>query len=175
MGIDIRDGNQLECINCALCVDACNDIMDRVGRPRGLIAYDTLAGLADPSEDAAGRSLWHRLRLLRPRTVLYAVSMTLVGAVMLATLLSRNDTEITVLRDRNPLFVQLSDGSFRNGYTVKLRNKRHETRRFRILAEGLPRAALSAVGGGGEVSVGPTGFVPSASTWPRRSWQRRRP
>ncbi len=155
MGIDIRDGNQLECINCALCVDACNDIMDRVGRPRGLIAYDTLAGLADPSEDAAGRSLWHRLRLLRPRTVLYAVSMTLVGAVMLATLLSRNDTEITVLRDRNPLFVQLSDGSFRNGYTVKLRNKRHETRRFRILAEGLPRAALSAVGGGGEVSVGP--------------------
>ena len=156
MGIDIRDGNQLECINCALCVDACNDIMDRVGRPRGLIAYDTVAGLADPSAEAAGRPLWRRLSLMRPRTMLYAVSIALVGAVMLAALLSRGDTEITVLRDRNPLFVRLSDGSFRNGYTVKLQNKRHETRRFRILAEGLPGTALSAVGGGNDdVSVGP--------------------
>ena len=143
MGIDIRDGNQLECINCALCVDACNGIMDRVGRPRGLIGYDTIAGLEGPSAD------WRRLRLLRPRTVLYAASIVLVGAVMLATLLTREDTGIAVQRDRNPLFVQLSDGSFRNGYTVKIQNKRHETRRFRILAEGLPGATLSVIGGGG--------------------------
>ena len=156
MGIDIRDGNQLECINCALCIDACNDIMDRVGRPRGLIAYDTMAGLAAPSAEGAGRAALRRLRLLRPRTLFYAASIALVGAVMLATLLSRGDTEIAVLRDRNPLFVQLSDGSFRNGYTVKLQNKRHETRRFRILAEGLPGAVLSAVGGGSDdIAVGP--------------------
>ena len=156
MGIDIRDGNQLECINCALCVDACNDIMDRVGRPRGLIAYDTMAGLGDASADGAGWAGWRRLRLLRPRTVLYGASIALVGAVMLATLLTRGDTGIAVLRDRNPLFVQLSDGSFRNGYTVKIQNKRHEARRFRILSEGLPGAVLTAVGaGGGEISVGP--------------------
>ena len=150
MGIDIRDGNQLECINCALCVDACNGIMDRVGRPRGLIGYDTIAGLGSPSAD------WRRLRLLRPRTVLYAASIVAVGAVMLATLLTRDDTGIAVQRDRNPLFVQLSDGSFRNGYTVKIQNKRHETRRFRILAGGLPGATLSVVGGDGDdISVGP--------------------
>ena len=154
MGIDIRDGNQLECINCALCVDACNHVMDRVGRPRGLIAYDTLTGLADPSGE--GRAGWRRLRLLRPRTVLYAASIGLVGAVMLATLLTRGDTATTVLRDRNPLFVQLSDGSFRNGYTVKIQNKRHEARRFRILAEGLPGAVLSTVGGDtGHIAVEP--------------------
>ena len=42
-GIDIRDGAQLECIQCALCIDACNDIMDKIGRPRGLVAYSTVA------------------------------------------------------------------------------------------------------------------------------------
>ena len=46
MGIDIRDGAQLECINCALCIDACDEIMDKVGRPQGLIAYDTFRNLA---------------------------------------------------------------------------------------------------------------------------------
>ncbi|MCY4320023.1 MAG: cytochrome c oxidase accessory protein CcoG [Alphaproteobacteria bacterium] len=154
MGIDIRDGNQLECINCALCVDACNDIMDRVGRPQGLIAYDTLAGLE--TQSAAAWPAWRRLQLLRPRTLLYAMSIVLVGSVMLATLLSRADTDIAVLRDRNPLFVQLSDGSFRNGYTIKLQNKRHEVRRFRLLVEGLPGAVLSAVGGGSDdTQVGP--------------------
>ena len=156
VGIDIRDGNQLECINCALCVDACNDVMERVGRPRGLIAYDTIAGLGVPSADRAGRADWRRLRVLRPRTVLYAVSIPVVGAIMLASLLSRQDTEITVLHDRNPLYVQLSDGSFRNGYTVKIQNKRYEARQFRILAEGLPGASLSAMGGShDDISVGP--------------------
>jgi cytochrome c oxidase accessory protein FixG len=156
MGIDIRDGNQLECINCALCIDACNGIMERVGRPRGLIAYDTVAGLGGPSADGARRVDWRRLRVLRPRTVLYAVSIPVVGAIMFASLLTRQDTEITVLHDRNPLYVQLSDGSFRNGYTVKIQNKRHEARRFRILAEGLPGASLSAIGESHDaISVGP--------------------
>ena len=156
MGIDIRDGNQLECINCALCVDACNNIMDRVGRPRGLIAYDTLAGMAEPEVRGKKRiTTWQRLRLLRPRTLLYAASIIVVGAIMLATLLARGDTDITVLRDRNPLFVQLSDGSFRNGYTVKLQNKRHQARAFRILTDGLTDATLSAVGGDNQLSVGP--------------------
>ena len=156
MGIDIRDGNQLECINCALCIDACNDIMARVGRPPGLIAYDTIVGLRGPSADRTGRADWRRLRVLRPRTVLYAVSIPVVGAIMLAALVSRQDTEITVLHDRNPLYVQLSDGSFRNGYTVKIQNKRHEARRFRILAAGLPGASLSAMGGSADdIPVGP--------------------
>jgi cytochrome c oxidase accessory protein FixG len=143
MGIDIRDGEQLECINCALCIDACDDIMDKVGRPRGLIAYDTVAGLETQTAGAASRP-----KFFRPRTILYAGLITLVGVIMLVALLSRSDTDITVLRDRNPLFVQLSDGGIRNGYTVKILNKQREPRVYELSAEGLAGAELSIVGQG---------------------------
>lgn len=141
MGIDIRDGEQLECINCALCIDACDDIMDKVGRPRGLIAYDTVAGLETQTAGAASRP-----KLFRPRTIIYAVLIAIVGVIMLVALTSRADTELTVLRDRNPLFVQLSDGGIRNGYTVKILNKQREPRVYSLSLEGLAGARLSMVG-----------------------------
>ena len=141
MGIDIRDGDQLECINCALCIDACDDVMDRIGRPRGLIAYDTLSG---------------ERRLLRPRLTLYAALIVIAGAVMLGALGSRENMQITVLRDRTPLFVQLSNGDFRNGYTLKILNKRGAARRFGVSLAGLPGGRLSAVGSDpASVEVGP--------------------
>lgn len=146
MGIDIRDGEQLECINCALCIDACDDIMDKVGRPRGLIAYDTVAGLETRTAGAASRP-----KLLRPRTILYAALIMLVGVIMLVALLSRSDTDLTVLRDRNPLFVQLSDGGIRNGYTVKILNKQREPRMYELSLQGLAGASLSIVGMAGRV------------------------
>ncbi len=146
MGIDIRDGNQLECINCALCVDACDTIMDRVGRPRGLIAYDTMAGLDAPPRHTDASALPSGLRLVRPRTILYSVLIVLVGVVMLTALMSRSDTQLSVLPDRNPLWVQLTDGSIRNGYTVKILNKLQETRHFQFLINGLPGASLQVVG-----------------------------
>jgi len=141
MGIDIRDGQQLECINCALCIDACNEVMDKVGRPRGLIAYDTLENV---SRRAAGQSA--RVTLLRARPIIYATIIGIVGAVMLASLLTRASLDINVLRDRNPLFVHLSDGSIRNGYTLKIINKEHETRRFRLSVAGAPGATLNVIG-----------------------------
>ena len=73
MGIDIRDGQQLDCITCALCIDACDDIMDKIGKPRGLIAYDTVRNL-----DAAGTHTVP-INLLRPRVILYATAMVIVG------------------------------------------------------------------------------------------------
>jgi cytochrome c oxidase accessory protein FixG len=139
MGIDIRDGSQMECINCALCIDACNSVMDKVGRPRGLIGYDTLAGV----EKGAARP-----RLLRARTVLYAALIALVGAVMLAALLTRAELEVSVERDRNPLFVRLSDGSIRNAYTFKILNKHHDSRRYTLAVEGLPGARIDLAGVG---------------------------
>ena len=141
MGIDIRDGEQLECINCALCIDACDDIMEKVGRPRGLIAYDTVAGLQTQTAGAASRP-----KLFRPRAIIYAILIAVVGTVMLVALASRADTELTVLRDRNPLFVKLSDGSIRNGYTVKILNKQRVPRTYALSAEGLNDATLSIVG-----------------------------
>ena len=142
-GIDIRDGQQLECIGCGLCADACDEIMDRVGRPRGLIAFDTLANVV-----AAGRDEPGRYRLLRPRTIAYGVLLLVVGAVMTAALATRADVELTVLRDRNPLFVTLADGTIRNGYTVKVLNKLRQQSSYRLFVDGLPGARLAVVGDG---------------------------
>jgi cytochrome c oxidase accessory protein FixG len=139
-GIDIRDGPQLECIQCALCIDACDEIMDKVGRPRGLIAYDTVRNL-----EAAGRETIP-VNLLRPRVILYATAMSVVGVIMLTALVLRPDLEVNVLHDRNPLYVKLSDGGVRNGYTVKILNKLYEPRPFKMALQGLPRATLSIIG-----------------------------
>jgi cytochrome c oxidase accessory protein FixG len=139
-GVDIRNGPQLECIQCALCIDACNEIMDKVGRPRGLIAYDTLHDL-----EVAGKETVP-IRLLRPRVLLYSAAILVVGASMLAALLLRSDLDVNVLRDRNPVYVKLSDGGVRNGYTVKLLNKAYEPRSFSVALQGLPGAKLSVIG-----------------------------
>jgi cytochrome c oxidase accessory protein FixG len=144
-GIDIRDGSQLECIQCALCIDACSAIMDRVGRPRGLIAYSTIA-----KQEAAAAGKAVPLQILRPRTWLYAGLVALVCGIMLAAWLHRTVLEINVLSDRNPPFVRLADGGTRNGYTVKILNKLHEPRLFELLVRGLPGARLTIVGYEGE-------------------------
>jgi cytochrome c oxidase accessory protein FixG len=113
MGIDIRDGFQLECINCGLCADACNSIMDRVERPRGLISYVAASAAERP-----------RPRFIRPRTILYASLVLLVGALMVYGLVTRATFGAELIRDRNPAFVRLSDGSIRNGYTIRIANMR---------------------------------------------------
>jgi len=131
-GIDIRDGPQLECIQCGLCIDACDDIMDKVGRPRGLIAYDTVRNLDAGAKDA------EPLRLFRPRVILYAAAIGVVGLIMLVALVMRPELDVNVLRDRNPLYVKLSDGGVRNGYTLKLLNKLYTPRAFQVSVDGLP-------------------------------------
>ncbi|MBT6429443.1 MAG: cytochrome c oxidase accessory protein CcoG [Rhodospirillaceae bacterium] len=141
MGIDIRDGMQLECISCALCVDACNSVMDKIGKPRGLIGYNTLSNFAEGSE--LKRS---DLRLFRPRTIVYGVLIAVVGVIMLAALVTRPSLELNVQRDRNPLFVNLSSGDIRNGYTVKILNKLHDTRQFRLQVDGLKAAKIRVIG-----------------------------
>jgi cytochrome c oxidase accessory protein FixG len=142
MGIDIRDGSQLECIQCALCIDACNDIMGKIGRPRNLIAYDSIA-----SQEAAAKGQTSGVQVLRARTVLYAGLLGLVGTIMLVAVYLRTTLEVNVLHDRSPAFVLLSDGAIRNAYTVKILNKRHEPREYRLDVIGLANAALSVAGG----------------------------
>lgn len=142
MGIDIRDGFQLECIGCALCIDACNNVMDRVGRDRWLISYDSERNI-----ELREQGLPPRYRPIRPRTILYAAVLAVVGSLMLGVLLLRGDADFNVLHDRNPLFVQLSDGSIRNGYTVKILNKRHEPRTFVLSQQAFPQGRLVVIGG----------------------------
>jgi cytochrome c oxidase accessory protein FixG len=141
MGIDIRDGWNGDCINCGLCVDACAPIMDMVGRPGGLISYDTLANSAARAE---GRPThW---TAIRPRTVVYALILLVVAAVMGGTLLLRLQLDIAVERDRAPLYVELSDGAIRNGYTVKISNMTRTARSYTLNVEGVAGAVLHVAG-----------------------------
>lgn len=142
MGIDIRDGLQLECIQCALCIDACNDIMLKVSRPTGLIGYDNDLNIARRQRGEAVK-----LRFIRVRTVAYAIILAIVSALMLYVLLNRRDLEVNVIHDRNPMYVALTDGGLRNAYTIKIMNKARLGRSFVISAEGLQQALISAVGG----------------------------
>ena len=139
-GIDIRNGSQLECIQCALCIDACNEIMDKVGRPRGLVAYDTIRNLETPGAEIVP------VQWLRPRVLLYATLMAIVGVIMLTALLLRPELEVSVLHDRNPIWVKLSEGGMRNGYTLKLLNKLYEPRSFKLGVQGLSGATVAVVG-----------------------------
>ena len=149
-GIDIRDGDQLECINCALCIDACDDIMRKVGRPTGLIAYDTHVNVEKRQRGEKATT-----ELIRPRTVLYAALMLVVGAIMTYALVTRSTLDLNVIRDRSPPFVRLADGSIRNDYALKLINMAPDSRRLRIQVSGLDGVHFVANGH----SVEPNGEV----------------
>lgn len=140
-GIDIRDGDQLECINCALCIDACDEVMAKVGRPKGLIAYDTHVNV---EKRQCGKPA--RVQLIRPSTVLYAVLMLLVGAIMVYALATRSTLDLNVIRDRSPPFVRLANGDMRNDYALKLINMAPQARRVRITVDGLAGAHLISNG-----------------------------
>jgi cytochrome c oxidase accessory protein FixG len=133
-GVDIRDGQQLECIGCGLCMDACDSVMGKLGRPKGLVAFETLKNLSASAAAAAtlppgserqqaGMAARRVPRFIRPRTIMYAGALAVVALVMLGAFLMRSTLDVTVLRDRAPLFVRLSDGGIRNAYTVKIVNK----------------------------------------------------
>lgn len=141
MGIDIRNGPQLECINCALCIDACDEIMDRVGRPRALIAYDTDAAVAARSGGEAPRH-----RLVRARTLYYGLALVIVGGLMTWGLATREQIDVHALRDRNPAYVRLHDGAVRNGYTLKVANHAFEAVVVDVDITGVPGAQASATG-----------------------------
>ena len=138
-GIDIRDGIQLECINCGLCIDACNHVMERMNRPKWLITWDTLA------RQAAKRAGRHEpIRLLRARTIIYVSALLIAVGAMAAALAMRATVEMSVLRDRAPIFVTLQDGSLRNGYTIKVVNKTQANAAFDLRIDGLPGARLTS-------------------------------
>jgi cytochrome c oxidase accessory protein FixG len=130
MGIDIRNGQQLACITCALCIDACDDVMGKIGKPRGLIDY---LALKDETRERAGQppaSPWRHV--LRARTMVYTGLWALVGIGLVVALFVRPDIDMSVAPVRNPTYVTLSDGSIRNAYDIRLRNKHGEPRPFHL-------------------------------------------
>ncbi|RXF73168.1 cytochrome c oxidase accessory protein CcoG [Hansschlegelia zhihuaiae] len=140
-GVDIREGSQLGCIQCGLCIDACDTVMGKIGRPQGLIGYDTEVNIG-----RRAKGLAPTFKIVRSRTVFYAVVIALVSGVMSYALATRAFTGLDVIHDRNPLFVRLSDGGVRNGYVVRILNKETVTRTFSLSVAGLARATIEAVG-----------------------------
>ena len=174
MGIDIRDGQQLECITCALCIDACDDVMTKLGKERGLISYVTLAdynqnmalatgGTAAIVPERVRDKLTGRLvegirhtnwrSIVRPRTIVYFVGWAAIGLAMLSVLSLRSPLAVNVLHDRNPLYVELKDGTVRNGYDVKILNMTPTPRNVAVTLEGLPGGSMSLADSKGSTAL----------------------
>jgi cytochrome c oxidase accessory protein FixG len=144
MGIDIRDGQQMACITCGLCIDACNDVMGKIGKPPDLIGY---MALTDEVRERAGekpKSVW--AHVFRPRTVMYTVLWAGVGVGLVVALFLRSPIDISVTPVRNPTFVTLSDGSIRNAYDLRLRNKSGDNTQYTIAVTSEEFMTLSLEG-----------------------------
>jgi len=155
-GVDIRNGPDVACIQCGLCIDACNAMMSKLGRPTGLIGYDTDINIKRRQE---GKPPF--FKIVRGRTALYLGLIVVIGAIMLYTLATRHELALAVIHDRNPLAVLLKDGSVRNGYTLRIINKRLQQRDFALSIHGPTGTHLDVVGmqaredGNPVVTVGP--------------------
>ena len=134
-GIDIRNGTQLECVNCTACIDVCDEVMDKVGRPRGLIRYDSYAGIEE-----------NRKRIFTPRVIAYTgVLLALIG-LNIYLLSTRTEVEAVILRTPGMLFQETTDGKISNLYNYQIINKSgrdmHKLR-FKVVTSG---ATLRLVG-----------------------------
>lgn len=145
MGIDIRDGQQLACITCGLCIDACDDMMDKVGKPRGLIGY---MALSDEANERSGKPVKPvRKHIFRPRTILYFALWGGVGVALVVGLFVRPDLTITLRPERNPVYVTMADGAIRNTYELGIRNTHGEDRPFYVtLGDGAENLTVSVQG-----------------------------
>jgi len=165
-GVDIREGQQIGCITCGLCIDACNDIMERVDLPKHLISYSTLADYEASKAGAPQQSVMSAI--LKPRTAIYAVIWGGIGLAMVAALLVRDRLDASFEHVRNPPFIRLADGSIRNGFDLKLSNMRLEPRMFEIALNGLPGAFMTRAGSDGPPSRDMRIQVPGNGTFEAR-------
>ncbi len=130
-GIDIRDGLQYECINCALCVDACNSVMKKMGYAPGLISYTT--------ENVLGGLGWTWKRI---KVVGYGAALIVMTTLFASTVLLRVPLELDVERGRGQLYQEIPGGLIQNGYTLKIINMADIDREFVVSVTGVQEARL---------------------------------
>lgn len=139
-GYDIRNGPDIACITCGLCIDACDKVMAQLGRERGLIDYATLE---DCEHERTGGERRSTLKtVLHWRTLAYFGVWAAIGLGLLFALGTRQRIDLSVAKDRNPPFMLLSNGEVRNDYTIKLRNMETRVRPMAVMLEGLPGAVM---------------------------------
>jgi len=133
VGIDIRDGLQYQCIGCAACVDVCDQVMDKMGYPRGLVRYTT-------DSELSGK----KTHILRPRIVIYALLLVLLSAGILYGIATRTPLELDIIRDRNTLYRENDQGLTENVYTLKVVNMDEAPHEYQLGVFGLEGLTLDA-------------------------------
>lgn len=111
-GIDIRDGIQLECVNCTACMDACDEVMDKIGRPQGLIRYDSYNGVKEGKR-----------KIFNTRVIAYSVVLAVLLLVQTILLVSRSEVEALILRTPGMLYQKTDEGNISNLYNYQIINK----------------------------------------------------
>ncbi len=132
-GIDIRKGLQMECVHCTQCIDACDDIMARLGKPLGLIRYTTKSEL-----EGEPKRVW------RPRTIAYPLVMVAVLSALTWALASKSDTDLTMLRGLGAPYTELTPERISNQIRIKIVNRASSVREYRIELLDLPEATMIA-------------------------------
>lgn len=146
-GIDIRDGLQISCIQCALCIDACDNIMERMGWNKGLIRYSS------DIEDAGGKISHFGLK-----NIGYGLALILSSAALIYSISSKASLETAVRQIRQPLYVKLSSGHIQNSYEIKLSNQTSQQQVWKLGLRGLDDAKLN-IGQLSSITVQPLKFI----------------
>ncbi len=147
-GIDIRKGLQYMCIGCGACVDACNQVMEKVNYPKGLIRYTSERGILEGLTDGQVRK-----RLLRPRVLIYTTLMAIIIAVFIGSLVTRETLRVDIIRDRGALGREVPGGLMENVYRLQILNASEESLRLSIAAEGLPDLRVLAGSGAQQPAI----------------------
>jgi cytochrome c oxidase accessory protein FixG len=147
-GIDIRQGLQYECIGCAACIDGCNQVMDKMAYPRGLIRYSTTHAIEQGLDH---RAMWRRV--LRPRVLIYTAILLAIVITLGTSIMLRTPFKADIIRDRI-LGRIVEDGLIENGYSLQLINSNEARRQFRVSVTGLESARMA---GETVFEVGPAG------------------
>ncbi|WP_153132503.1 cytochrome c oxidase accessory protein CcoG [Dechloromonas hortensis] len=144
-GIDIRNGLQYECIGCAACIDVCDQVMDKVGLPRGLVRYST--------ENALEKHLTRQeiiAHIVRPRILLYTVILAIILGLTTWFLAHRIPLKVDIIRDRSTLAREADDGSIENVYMLQIMNTEEQPHRYKVTVDGLNGVGIA---GDSEVEV----------------------
>jgi cytochrome c oxidase accessory protein FixG len=131
-GIDIRDGLQYMCIGCGACIDACNQVMEKVDYPKGLIRYTTERAIED--EESNQSAIRH---ILRPRVLIYTAFITVLASAFLISLLTRNPLRVDVMRDRGALAREVDGIRIENIYRIQIMNASEHSMVVQVKATGL--------------------------------------
>lgn len=137
MGIDIRNGMQMGCIGCGLCVDACNSVMDVVGKPRDLVSYNNIANVKRGIS-----KIVNPFSIINLKGIIFGIALLMALSSIVYLLINKSDVEVSISRADGPLVTRTSEGRLRNSYGLLILNKKQGREVFNIHIEGLNNAEL---------------------------------